>query len=269
MGSETQGLTFSASDQSMSILDTGTPANNYSGDLSAKLGSIRTSAAMCYLSSGLYRVTIVGAIPATTGYYPQLNSASADSSDTRVNNATYYAGYWQLEAGPFATSYIPTTTATVTRAADITSLAIAPAATSTITLVSAFNLLSTASANNTVLQIDDGTANNRCLNYAETTNPRNFCAVGGAVQLNDDLGTLVAALSKNTIASGFAANDFGGSHNGNAAITDSVGSMPTGITTIRFGKDTSGNYLNGWFRHGRYFPRRVDNATLVTMAAAA
>lgn len=53
MGAETQGLTFSASDQSMSILDTTTAANNYTGELSAKLGSIRTSAGMTYLSSGL------------------------------------------------------------------------------------------------------------------------------------------------------------------------------------------------------------------------
>src|SRR5687767_3668854 len=53
LGSEAAGLTFAASDQSMVIRDSTSPANNYFGELSAKLGSIRTSAAMCYLPSGL------------------------------------------------------------------------------------------------------------------------------------------------------------------------------------------------------------------------
>lgn len=47
------------------------------------------------------------------------SSASANSSTTRVNGATYIADYAQLEIGSVATSAIATTSAVVTRAADV------------------------------------------------------------------------------------------------------------------------------------------------------
>jgi hypothetical protein len=53
-----------------------------------------------------------------TNFDTRLRTASADLSDTRVNNSSYYLWGIQLEAGSYATSYIPTTSATVTRLAD-------------------------------------------------------------------------------------------------------------------------------------------------------
>jgi len=47
------------------------------------------------------------------------SSASANSSTTRVNNATYIADYAQLEVAAVATSAIATTSVVVTRAADV------------------------------------------------------------------------------------------------------------------------------------------------------
>jgi hypothetical protein len=53
-----------------------------------------------------------------TNFDTRLRTASANLSDTRVNNSSYYLWGIQLEAGSYATSYIPTTSATVTRLAD-------------------------------------------------------------------------------------------------------------------------------------------------------
>jgi hypothetical protein len=51
LGSDTNGLAFSASDDSMVIRDTVTPANAYVGTTTAKLGSVRASAGLYYDSS--------------------------------------------------------------------------------------------------------------------------------------------------------------------------------------------------------------------------
>jgi len=48
----------------------------------------------------------------------RLRTATANLSDTRVNNSSYYLWGFQLEAGSYPTSYIPTTTTAVTRVGD-------------------------------------------------------------------------------------------------------------------------------------------------------
>jgi hypothetical protein len=53
LGAETNGLAFSASDDSMEIRDTVTPANNYVGSTITKFGSVRASAALNIGSTGL------------------------------------------------------------------------------------------------------------------------------------------------------------------------------------------------------------------------
>ena len=91
-------------------------------------GGTFSSASITSLANGWYRINVVGSIPGT-GMIPMLalsNGAPILNTDTRgcpvylgnVNNELYVWG-GQLELGTSVTSYIPTTTSTVTRNADI------------------------------------------------------------------------------------------------------------------------------------------------------
>lgn len=72
------------------------------------------------LSNGFYRI-IFSVVTSGTSMIVQINSADADGSATRNSNASYWLWGAQAELGAFATSYIPTTTVAIARAADVIS----------------------------------------------------------------------------------------------------------------------------------------------------
>ena len=68
----------------------------------------------------------------------------------------------------------------------------------------------------------------------------------------------------------YALNDMAGSFNGAAVVTDNLSAMPTGMTTVRFGKGTAATpNWNGYLRRLVYFNTRVPNATLVSLTSGA
>jgi hypothetical protein len=93
-------------------------ANGTAGNVSAGATSTITS-----IGNGWYRCTITATAAATAGgiaiYSANVNGASSYAG-TNGLTAGYFYG-WQLEAGAYATSYIPTLAASVTRVADAAS----------------------------------------------------------------------------------------------------------------------------------------------------
>lgn len=180
------------------------------------------------------------------------------------SSSVVYAWGAQLEVGAFATSYIPTTTAQVTRTADV--------ATMTGTNFSNwFNASEGAIAVTTNKQnvssssiyasINDGTNNNRMqmvLNAGTNTNSSEIITGGvGQVGLNSS----ALSVGENTTVFAYKANDVAASSNAGTVLTDTSASIPT-VDRLSIGSRTyaSSNYLNGHMVKIDYWPQRIINA---------
>jgi hypothetical protein len=231
--------------------------------------------------------TLVGSVTAAStsatdygnGWYRCAITFTGGSSDTRIflgsadvtnvrtgtNGGTLYLYGAQLEAGSFPTSYIPTTTATVTRAVDANSAATSlfPYSATAGTLFAEFTPMNVAAARRAI-QLDDTTANERVTIATDATPNGLFTVIdGGASQAAIATGT-PAANTAIKMAASWAANDFALSVNGAAASTDVSGTLPT-MTTLRFGSGPSAaEPLNGWIRKVVVLNRAMSDAELAT-----
>lgn len=181
----------------------------------------------------------------------------------------------QLEAGAFATSYIPTTTAQATRAADVavmtgTNFSSWYNATAGTLLVD--GTINTPSATAISVAIDDGSATNR-LRIGRLSGGNAFggfaSAASGTVNVSTansiTLGTAYKA------AFTFAAGDIAVVLNAGTAATGTPAVMPVGMQAMILGANgpvgAQSQYANGNIKSITYYPRRLANTELVSLTS--
>ena len=173
----------------------------------------------------------------------------------------------QLEAGTFATSYLPNAgvTAGVTRTADVASVSTQafPYSATEGTVVASGRAFNFAAGNSTncLAALSDGTTSNANYVYSFGDTPYSATTNGGNVQANITAGS---ALSPNTVFKlGYAikTNDFAFTSNGASVGTDTSGSVPT-ANQLQLGRVGSAIILNGHIRQITYIPRRLSNSEL-------
>ena len=219
------------------------------------------TASIATYKNGFYRCTLTATAGANTAI-AQIHLASADGVITYQGDGTSGLYIWgaQLEAGAFATSYIPTTTAALTRNADV--------ATMTGTNFSDwFNaseggaviqvLPRTISGTRPAVEFDDNTANETIVLRGVAADPQLYVVDGGAAQATLDAGTITANAAYR-LAGAWKSSSFATAINGAASVSQLSGTYPT-VTQARFGSDGT-NYLNGWLQNFRYWPQRITNA---------
>jgi hypothetical protein len=183
------------------------------------------------------------------------------------NGSTFYLWGAQVEAGAFATSYIPTVASTVTRSADVATMTgtnfsswynqsegtfVADASS---TASSARSLTASAGAVTDQLFLQSGAATSIAFSV--------FTASAFVAQL----GSLPASLIKK-VAGAYKVNDFAASVDGGAVATDTSGALAT-YSQLNLGANAlgSGGFLNGHIRSIAYYNTRLPNAQLQTLTA--
>lgn len=180
----------------------------------------------------------------------------------------------QLEAGSFATSYIPNrdTALGVTRNADVASVGVSqfPYSASEGTLVASGSRFGTAASNNVIAELGDGGATNifELYRVSGTSNGALYVASGGSsstITLNNAFP--VDTVSK--IGGVYKANDFQAAANGTLGTPVTSGAVPTPASTLYLGRygGSNNNHWNGWIRQITYLPRRITNAELQSRTA--
>jgi len=224
--------------------------------------------------NGWYRCSISRA--ATVSITPSnpffINSQNSDSatSVTFTGDGTSGAFLYgaQLETGSVATSYIPTTTAAVTRNTDLifTSGAVSGAIGQTEGTIYAEVDVRNFTVNSRIISISDGTQSNRITTLFVATNAiRMLATVTGSTQASITSATQSAGIFK--IAIGYALNDYALYINGVQIGTDTLASVPACNVVVLGSVDSlsSGNAFNDRIRAAALYTTRLTNDQLAAL----
>ena len=232
------------------------------------IGTVQTgyTASITAFPNGFYRCSVT--YPSSgAGIFSVIgvsdNNSSFASTASGSNGIIIYGA--QLEAGSFPTSYIPTTTAALTRSADVCSItggdftSLYNATEGTILA----NASTPASGDRTVLSIDDNTANEMTRLRTEGTNPFFKVTDGGSDVVAIDAGT-VTANTTFKLAAAYEINNFAASINGGTVVADTSGTIPT-VDRMRIGAGQGGNTMCGHIARIQYFRKRLPDAKLQSL----
>jgi hypothetical protein len=172
----------------------------------------------------------------------------------------------QLEAGSFPTSYIPTTTAPLTRSADVCSITGGnfsgfynqPEG----TLLSEAMIANLVNDNRGIVQIDDGT-NLQLIRhvYNSLTGGFDTTIVGSGTSTRIAVTAGTASVIQKRITA-YQGTSFAAVTNGGAVAT-ATRTMPLGLNAIRIGNLVGGSfYLNGHIAAVRFYKKRLPNAKI-------
>ncbi len=220
---------------------------------------------------GWYRVqfSVVATSAASTTLDIRLSRDGTWANRSYLGDGVQSSLLWgaQVEAGSFPTSYIPTTTGTLARSADVCSITGGDFTSfynqSEGTMLT--NAFTPASGDRTVLTADDNTSNEMIRLRTEGTNPFFKVTDGGSELVAIDAGTVSANTSFKLIGA-YKLDDFASSINGGAAVTDTSGTTPT-VDRMRIGTGQGGNTMCGCVASLRYYKKRLPNAKLQALTA--
>ena len=242
-------------------------------DLSAGVSttvSANATASILPVGNGWYRcsITATATITASASSTIRLSNVSTSGLPAYAGDGTSGLYIWgaQLEAGAFPTSYIPTTTAAVTRAADLAAVnTLSPWFNSSQgTLFAQFE----ASPNTFTAYVDISngvTAQNSIHIDNDSGLMRSVYYSGSSAVATLSLGAIGTVGTLNKVASSYQLNNFTASRNGGSIVSDTAGALPVGLTQMNIGADPSGtasNVINGHIQRITYYPRSMPGYEL-------
>jgi len=246
-------------------------------------GIVVSNVSIINVGNGWYRVAMTCLNATSTqgnGFglwlLPPNYTGGAGVTSSWIGNGTSGVFVWgaQLEAGAFATSYIPTVASTVTRSADVATISGQnfgqwygqPEGTFVVEYRQGEGTTARSAA-----VANDGTNNNTIELYIDgstdaTTLPFYGVYVGGVAQAALSFAA-AAANSNHKMAGAYRTNDFAASVDGSSVATDTSGTLPTPTRlTIGANGPATGSFANGHIRSINYVPARAADFQLQALS---
>jgi hypothetical protein len=193
---------------------------------------------------------------ATTGYYLYLSSSLNSGGTVQVWGA-------QLEQGSYATSYIPTSGSTVTRAADTCSGAgTSQDFNSTEGVLFVEMALLSDEDNNKYISISDGTDDNKIHIDFDYSLSRLQYVVKNETDVQVNLKLPYTGTNMDKIAVKWKVNDFAVWLNGVEIGTDTSGLAPIGLNTLNFSSSGS-NHFQGKVKQLQVYKEALNSTRLI------
>jgi hypothetical protein len=210
--------------------------------------------------NGWYRCSLTRTMGLTTTsprvrVYPTNANAAFSTGD---GTSGIFAWGAQLEAGAFATSYIPTTTVAVLRNNDIVSMTGTNFSSWYNASEGAFVVKHNGVSGSYAFAVNDGTGSNYLgVVLQTTTSIRNVLVVGAAFQFVTNTVTSIASVNKTSFS--YKTNSVAAASNGGSVATNNSIVLPT-VDRLFLGSFGSFSFLNGCVASLYYYPQRLINA---------
>lgn len=247
--------------------------NGVAGALAANTTSTISATAL----ANVYRVTMsTTATAAAAGTIKiSLNATDSATLESALRAGTETLGAWgaQLEAGAFPTSYIPTTTAAVTRAADVASITtLTPWYSQTEgTVVAEYAVIAqkTSAPASAIFVFDAGSGDNEIgIRQGSNLSGVDYIVTDSTVVQVDTLSYNIAANTFVKSAAAYKANDFAVVFaSGVSPDVVTSGSVPGSVTTLRIMNRSNSTQSSGHIKRLSYFNRRLSNTQLQALTA--
>ena len=233
---------------------------------------------------GTGTVTLTGASTAGplvgTGAYPnRVTLTFTPTAGVLILTVTGSVQFANLEAGSFATSYIPTTAVAVTRAVDLAAInTLSPWFNSSQgTLFAQFeaspnssaeyvNISSGATLPNAIV-VENNASNMRVAYYSNNNIPLVLDFLTQeyyySIVTPLSLGAIGTVNTVNKVATSYEAANLAANRDGGSIVNDTTGAVPASLTQMNIGADPSGaNVINGHIKRITYYPRSMANYEL-------
>lgn len=253
-----------------------------------------------YVGNGWWRISIYSGAGdvINIGIADPSNVGTWDTTFAGDNTSGIYVWGAQVETGSGATSYIATTSATVTRAADTFTTAVRtrsadvysssqvtragdnPTITGTNfsswyrpdegTLYADFMLDSVLQTGIYAQIFDIRNSNDSAQRLSIFWNPGESANSGGFIQNVVEQATTYQSVAKGIpakIAFAYKTNDAASSLNGGAIYSDNSVMLPVGINSANIGKSNGAALGKQYIKRIAYYPKRLTNAELVSITA--
>lgn len=231
-------------------------------------GFTSISATTATLANGWYRVSLTATTDTDTTVRLWVHTATSLANASYTGDGTSGIYLWgaQLEAAAFPSSYIPTTTASATRAADVLTVPVTQASPLTGFVEYEFSGCSsnTTSANNYALLLGSVDASNRLIIYNPGGLSGQIVQVSSATQSQINAGSVFGPGAVQKAASAVATNDFRFASNGTLGTADTSGTALSDIGTIRF--STGSAALFGYIRRAALWTRALSDSELQSVS---